>query len=77
MHVAKGEEKQMQRALLQWSMPQNWRLVRQALTKLGREDLIGYGHGCLVRPERTDRMQWPARTGGGGRTGNQKGRYRE
>jgi hypothetical protein len=45
-------EKQLQRALLQYNRPQNAPLVREALRKLGREDLIGYGSECLVRPER-------------------------
>ncbi|MBR2973536.1 MAG: DUF3362 domain-containing protein, partial [Clostridia bacterium] len=27
-------------------------LVRKALIKAGREDLIGYGKECLIRPER-------------------------
>lgn len=45
-------EKQMQRALLQYRRPQNHRLVREALRKCGREDLIGYGKECLVPPER-------------------------
>jgi len=44
-------EKQMQRALLQFSRPQNADLVRKAIRKCGREDLIGYGEGCLIRPE--------------------------
>ena len=43
-------EKQLQRALLQYNRPQNADLVREALTKAGREDLIGYGPDCLVRP---------------------------
>ena len=42
-------EKQLQRALLQFSRPENANLVREALKKAGREDLIGYGEGCLVR----------------------------
>jgi hypothetical protein len=45
-------EKQLQRALLQYNRPQNAPLVREALIKLGREDLIGNGEECLVRPER-------------------------
>ena len=44
-------EKQLQRALLQYNRPDNAPLVREALIKLGREDLIGYGEECLVRPE--------------------------
>ena len=44
------EEKQMQRALLQYKKPENADLVRKALIKCGREDLIGFGKECLVRP---------------------------
>jgi hypothetical protein len=43
-------EKQLQRALLQFNRPQNADLVREALTKAGRTDLIGNGKDCLVRP---------------------------
>ena len=43
-------EKQLQRALLQFSKPENANLVREALKKAGREDLIGNAEGCLVRP---------------------------
>ncbi len=43
-------DKAMQRALLQYKKPQNRQLVLEALKKCGREDLIGYGKGCLVRP---------------------------
>ncbi len=46
-------EKQLQRALLQYNRPENAPLVREALKRLGREDLIGYGGECLVRPERS------------------------
>lgn len=42
-------EKQLQRALLQFSRPQNAELVREALRLAGREDLIGDGPECLVR----------------------------
>ena len=41
----------MQRALLQFKRPQNFPLVREALRKAGREDLIGTGRNCLVPPE--------------------------
>ena len=43
-------EKQLQRALLQYSRPENANLVREALKKAGREDLIGNTPECLVRP---------------------------
>jgi len=45
-------EKQLQRALLQFNRPQNAPLVREALRKAGREDLIGNSPHALVRPER-------------------------
>ena len=50
VYVPKGEEKLMQRALLQYSDPANHNLVIKALKKAGREDLIGFGPDCLVRP---------------------------
>ncbi len=50
-------EKQLQRALLQYSRPQNAELVRQALREVGREDLIGFGPECLVRPARESSVQ--------------------
>ena len=43
-------EKQLQRALLQYNRPENAPMVREALQKAGREDLIGYSAECLVRP---------------------------
>ena len=52
-------EKQLQRALLQFNRPQNAPLVREALRRAGREDLIGYGPDCLVRPESGDRRTPP------------------
>ena len=48
-------EKQMQRALLQYNKPENQRLVIKALEKAGRQDLIGNRPGCLVRPLGTQR----------------------
>jgi hypothetical protein len=44
-------EKLMQRALLQYKRPENRNLVREALIKAGREDLIGYGKECLAKPD--------------------------
>ena len=43
-------EKLLQRALLQYSKPENAGLVREALKLAGREDLIGNSPECLVRP---------------------------
>ncbi|MBE7029803.1 MAG: YgiQ family radical SAM protein [Ruminococcaceae bacterium] len=44
------EEKQMQRALLQFDKPENYKLVYKALMQAGRQDLIGYAPSCLIRP---------------------------
>lgn len=43
-------EKAMQRALIQYKNPKNYRLVREALQRAGRTDLIGFGKDCLLRP---------------------------
>ena len=59
-------EKQLQRALLQFNRPQNAAMVREALLKAGREDLIGFGADCLVRP---DRAPSPKKPQGGAKNG--------
>jgi hypothetical protein len=43
-------KKKLQRALLQYNRPENRALVAEALKEAGREDLIGYGKECLIRP---------------------------
>lgn len=48
------KEKAMQRALLQYRNPDNYRLICEALKIAGREDLIGYSEGCLIRPKREE-----------------------
>ncbi len=45
-------EKAMQRALMQFNQPQNYRLVYDALVRAGRKDLIGFGPACLIKPRR-------------------------
>lgn len=53
VYTAKSyEEKQLQRALLQFHHRENSVLVRKALIQAGREDLIGMGKDCLVQPYR-------------------------
>ncbi len=44
------EEKQMQRALLQFRYPENYRQVEKALISANRQDLIGYSQKCLIKP---------------------------
>lgn len=46
-------EKAMQRALIQYRNPENYELVREALLKCGRDDLIGFDRGkCLIPPRK-------------------------
>jgi hypothetical protein len=53
--VAKtAKEKAMQRALLQWRNPKNYNIVKEALLKAGRRDLIGRGKKCLIREDTRD-----------------------
>ncbi|HIZ78386.1 MAG TPA: YgiQ family radical SAM protein [Candidatus Lachnoclostridium stercorigallinarum] len=56
-------EKAMQRALIQYRNPKNYDLVREALYRAGRTDLIGYDRKCLIRPRK------PAEQGENGRGG--------
>ncbi len=48
VHVPRGREKEIQRALLQRRDKRNWGLVREELFIARREDLIGDGPRCLV-----------------------------
>lgn len=51
VYVPKSKhEKAMQRALLQYRAPRNYELVHAALVEAGREDLIGFGPRCLIKP---------------------------
>lgn len=54
VYVAKNpHEKLLQRALMQYSYPKNYDLVYEALTKANRQDLIGNGPNCLIKPRKT------------------------
>ncbi len=44
-------DKAMQRALMQYRLPRNRKLVLEALTKAGRMDLVGIGRKCLLQSE--------------------------
>ena len=50
-------DKKMQRALMQYWLPGNQDIVRQALQLAHRTDLIGYGRKCLVHPAKGDEGQ--------------------
>lgn len=75
-------EKAMQRALIQYRNPKNYELVYEALTRAGRQDLIGFDKKCLIRPRRPASAavsgksgaqgRGPAQRGGAGKSGGQQ-----
>jgi uncharacterized radical SAM protein YgiQ len=46
----KLKDRKMQRALMQFFKPENWFEVSDALKAAGRDDLIGHGPQCLIKP---------------------------
>lgn len=67
-------EKAMQRALIQYRNPKNYDLVYEALKIAGREDLIGFGPKCLIRPRKGERpYSENLRNPSGHKTGNSSG----
>ena len=48
VHVAKGREKRIQRALLQYKDDRNYGFVYEGLMMAGKEELIGEGRKCLI-----------------------------
>lgn len=70
------KEKAMQRALLQFRNPDNYKLVYEALKKAGREDLIGYSNHCLIRPPQENILnENNSRRNNNGKTVNGKGSF--
>ncbi len=72
-------EKALQRALLQSSKKENYKLVQEALTQAKRTDLIGFGPDCLIKPERRiqngkniGRKNVIGKNQGGHKTGNRR-----
>ena len=58
VYVAKDpHEKAMQRALIQYRDPSNYELVKEALIKEHREDLIGFGKECLIPPRKMGNLR--------------------
>lgn len=58
VYVCKNpHEKAMQRALIQYRDPENYKLVYEALMKTDRRDLIGFDPKCLIPPRKIDRRK--------------------
>ena len=85
VYVAKkSRDKAMQRALMQYKREENYDLVKEALLKANRRDLIGFGPLCLIPPRYIKRNSSTSRkqqtshdekhaSGGGTRKGMSKG----
>jgi uncharacterized radical SAM protein YgiQ len=74
VHTVKSPaQRRLHKAFLRYHDPDNWPALREALTRMGRPELIGSGKGCLV-------PRWqPAGTGlgmGEGRRGKPHGRVK-
>ena len=61
---AKGEiHRRLHKAMLRYHDPKNFAQIREALTRMGREDLIGRGPQHLVPPETADEKRQKAQKG--------------
>ncbi|MDD3183700.1 MAG: YgiQ family radical SAM protein [Anaerostipes sp.] len=73
--VRNPHEKALQRALIQYRNPKMYDLVKEALLKADRSDLIGFEKKCLIRPRqsREERDSWVnGKSKGKGRGKSQK-----
>ena len=67
--VAKGErQRRLHKGLLRYHDPKNWKMIREALTEMGKKHLIGDKPHCLV-PEDDIDTQTPAERRQTGRHG--------
>lgn len=65
-----AHEKAMQRALIQYRKPENYELVKETLIREGRQDLIGFGAGCLIPPRKMAGVRNSGKTDQSGRKDN-------
>jgi hypothetical protein len=67
--VRGGRQRKLQKAFLRYHDPKNWPLLREALSAMGRNDLIGNGKKHLIpawQPEGTGRPEKSALAAGVG-----------
>lgn len=75
VYVARNpHEKAMQRALIQYRDPKNYDLVKEALIKTGRRELIGFEKECLIPPRK---IMPKKNTGHTKKSGMQKGKQQK
>ncbi|MEW8508684.1 MAG: YgiQ family radical SAM protein [Candidatus Thiodiazotropha sp.] len=76
VRVVKGlRQRRLHKAFLRYHAPENWPLLRDALNKMGRADLIGNGKRHLVpswQPDRGRLAKAAVKRGGGNRDGGVK-----
>jgi len=58
-----AEQRKLHKALLRYHDPANWALIRDALVRLRREDLIGPGKDCLISSRQPREYIGPPRGG--------------
>jgi len=63
VYVPKGQEKKIQRALMQFRDSQNRDLVIEGLNAAGRPDLIGAGRQCLVQSNKGSDVRYARKYG--------------
>ena len=66
-----GKIRKLHKAFLRWHDPENWPLLREALMRMGRPELIGNGPNCLV-PRHQPAAMAPGAAGGQGRASAQR-----
>jgi len=76
--VRQPKQRELHKAFLRWHDPKNWPLLRAALVRMGRRDLIGPGDECLVPQARGEsevhRVEPPVRRTRRGQQGKSRGR---
>ena len=72
--VRHPKQRELHKAFLRWHDRRNWPLLRAALQRMNRAELIGYGDECLVPPSRGGQAGAEAQSAAGRRGGSGKGR---
>ncbi|MGD8862888.1 MAG: YgiQ family radical SAM protein, partial [Myxococcales bacterium] len=68
--------RKLHKAFLRYHDPDNWPLLREALRRMGRQDLIGYGKRHLVPPRQPAGWKPPREKGRGSMQGGGRARRR-
>lgn len=83
VYVPKDREtKRLQRALLQYRKKENYEMVKKALKEAGREDLIGHGERCIIKPKgenysSNDKVRYDKKTTNKKQISNKKNKFKK